>query len=215
MPIAEKVYASLCILFSGLIILGNLVYQKFVILHVPSIYTFELSAGAILYPLTFSITDLITEFYGKARANFCVRFAILTNIVIATIIALIDYLPATSWSKVDNLTFHKVFGFYSVAFIGSMIACYVSQAVDIMMYLWIYKLTKGKHLWLRNNGSTCISLFIDTTIVIVFLTMFKVLPAEQMLTLIFNSYVWKLFFTICSTPMFYIYVRIIKLILKN
>lgn len=215
MPIAEKVYAGLCILFSGLIILGNLVYQKFVILHVPSIYTFELSAGAILYPLTFSITDLITEFYGKARANFCVRFAILTNIVIATIIALIDYLPATSWSKVDNLTFHKVFGFYSIAFIGSMIACYVSQAVDIVMYLWIYKLTKGKHLWLRNNGSTCISLFIDTTIVIVFLTMFKVLPAEQMLTLIFNSYVWKLFFTICSTPMFYIYVRIIKLILKN
>lgn len=136
MPIAEKVYAGLCILFSGLIILGNLVYQKFVTLHVPLIYTFELSAGAILYPLTFSITDLITEFYGKARANFCVRFAIFTNIVIATIIALIDYLTATSWSKVDNLTFNKVFGFYSVAFIGSMIACYVSQAVDIVMYLW-------------------------------------------------------------------------------
>ena len=61
---SEKIYIGLCIVFSTLIILGNLIYQKFVMLQIP-FYKFELSAGAILYPLTFLITDIITELYGK------------------------------------------------------------------------------------------------------------------------------------------------------
>jgi len=209
----DKVYTGLCALFSVLIVLGNLIYQKFVRLDLP-FHTFQLSVGAILYPLTFLVTDLITEFYGKEKANFCVRFAILMNVLVAAIIALMDNLPATSWSKVDNHTFHQVFGFYGVSFIGSIIACYIAQTVDIFFYLGICKLTKGRHLWLRNNGSTAISLFIDTSIVIGFITIFGVLPKNQMWELIWNSYSWKLFFTICSTPLFYICVWILKAIIK-
>ena len=133
----EKIYTGLCILFTSLIILGNLTYQKFVAIHILSIHSFELSVGAILYPLTFLLTDLITELYGKVKARFCVFFGILTNIIIATILALMDWLPATSWSKIDDAMFHKLFGLYSIAFIGSIIACYISQAIDISLYLWI------------------------------------------------------------------------------
>lgn len=209
MTIVDKIYTSLCVLFCSLIILGNLTYQKFVALQLP-LYTFELSVGAILYPLTFLVTDLITEFYGKERANFCVRLALIMNFLIASMVAFMDYLPATSWSKIDNSIFHQVFGFYSVAFIGSIIACYISQAIDILLYLWIRELTQGKYLWLRNNGSTAISLFIDTFTVISFMTLFDILPREQMWLLIGNSYSWKLFFTICSTPLFYGGVQVIK-----
>ncbi len=211
----EKLYTGLCVLFCVLIVLGNIVYQKFVSVEIPLLYTFELSVGAILYPLTFLITDLIAEFYGKKKANFCVNFAIIMNITVAIIIAFMDFLPCTFWSKINNTTFHQVFGFYSVAFLGSIIACYTAQLVDISLYLWIRKITKGKYLWIRNNGSTAISLFIDTSIVIVFLTVFGVLPAEHMLSLIGNSYSWKLFFTICSTPLFYLLVWIIKLLLRK
>ena len=121
-----------------------------------------------------------------------------------------DQLESTTWSKIDNATFHKVFGLYSVAFIGSIIACYTAQIVDISLYLWIRKVTKGKWLWVRNNGSTTISLFVDTFIVITFLTTFNVLPKDQMWPLIINSYLFKLFFSVCSTPLFYLCVATVR-----
>jgi len=212
---SEKVYTGLCILFSVLIVLGNLTYQKFVTLPIQVYHTFQVSVGAVIYPLTFFLTDLIAEFYGKRKANFCLRFAMVMNIAVATIIAAMDALPATTWSKIDDATFHKVFGLYGVSFLGSIIACYTAQAVDIALYLWLRRLTKGKYLWLRNNGSSAISLFIDTFIVITFLTTFGVLPKEQMWLLIINSYSWKLFFVISSTPLFYVCVSIIKLLIEE
>jgi uncharacterized integral membrane protein (TIGR00697 family) len=214
MQIQEKIYIFLCATFSTVIITGNLIYQKFVYLPILPFHTFELSVGAILYPLTFLITDLIAEFYGKDKARFCVKLAISMNILTAVIIGGMDQLEAASWSKIDNAMFHKVFGFYSIAFLGSIIANYIAQLVDIKIYLWIRNLTKEKYLWLRNNLSTSISLFIDTTIVISFLTIFGVLPMEQMSSLIINSYIFKLFFTILSTPLFYLSFYIIKTISK-
>lgn len=211
----ESIYTSLCVLFSVLIVVGNLIYQKFISLPLLPFHTFELSVGAILYPLTFLLTDLITEFYGKEKANFCVRLGICMNILVALAIVGMDQLEATAWSKVDNIIFHKVFGFYSVAFIGSVLACYIAQTVDITLYLWIRKITKGKWLWVRNNGSTLISLFVDTFIVISFMTIFQVLPLEHMWSLIFNSYLFKLFFSFSSTPLFYASVGIIKKLQRN
>lgn len=211
----HKIYTSLCVIFCTLIILGNLTYQKFVSLSVPMVHTFELSVGAILYPLTFLMSDLIAEFYGKERATFCVRFALVMNAMVALILMLMNALPATSWSKVDDATFQHMFGFYSVAFLGSMIACYIAQKVDIFLYLWIKEKTQGKYLWLRNNVSTACSLLVDTCVVITILTVFNVLPSNQWQNLIMNSYSWKLFFTMMSTPLFYLGVQFIKAMLKN
>jgi uncharacterized integral membrane protein (TIGR00697 family) len=211
----ESIYTSLCVLFSVLIVMGNLIYQKFVSLPILPFHTFELSVGAILYPLTFLLTDLITEFYGKEKANFCVKLGISMNILVACMIAGMDQLEATDWSKIDNVLFHKVFGLYSIAFIGSILACYTAQTVDIMLYVWIRKLTKGKWLWVRNNGSTAVSLFVDTFIVITFMTLFHIFPLERMWPLIMNSYFFKLFFSICSTPLFYLLVKIIKTLQRN
>jgi uncharacterized integral membrane protein (TIGR00697 family) len=210
----DRIYTTLCALFAVLIVMGNLIYQKFVFLPVLPFYTFELSVGAILYPLTFMLTDLIAEFYGKNRANFCVKLALVLNIMVALIIAFMDKLNATGWSKIDNDTFHKVFGLYGVSFLGSIIACYIAQLIDIRIYLGIRKLTGDKYLWLRSNGSTAISLFIDTTIVISFLTIFGVLPIDKLWLLIFNSYLFKLFFSICSIPLFYASVSGIKTIIR-
>jgi uncharacterized PurR-regulated membrane protein YhhQ (DUF165 family) len=106
---SDKIYTTLCVLFAVFIIVGNLIYQKFVFLPILPFHTFELSVGAITYPLTFMLTDLIAEFYGKNKANFCVRLAIAMNIIIALVIIMMDKLNATEWSKIDNITFHKVF----------------------------------------------------------------------------------------------------------
>ena len=165
---------------------------------------FELSVGAILYPLTFLITDLITEFYGKQMANFCIRMAIGVNILVAFAIgALIISKQHLGLSlMVRHST--RYLDFIPVAFIGSIIACYIAQRIDISVYVWIRKITGDNWLWLRNNGSTAISLMIDTSIVICFMTLFGILPVEKVGTLIVNSYFFKLFFTICTTPLFYL-----------
>lgn len=206
----SQIYTSLSSLFCALIILGNLTYQKFVTLPIPFLHDFELSVGAILYPLTFLITDLIAEFYGRQKANFCVKLALAINIIVVSILYFMDSLTATSWSKIDDQTFHGVFGYYGVAFMSSLIACYISQYIDVILYLKIRNLTHQRMLWLRNIASTSVSLFVDTCVVIVILVIAGVLPKEQMLNLIVNSYSWKLFFSVCCIPVFYFCFYIIK-----
>lgn len=210
MYVNQKIYNILCVLFSLLLVIGNLTYQKFIILKIPFVHTFEISVGAILYPLLFLISDLIAEFFGKAHAKFCLKLAIMMNVVIALIIGLMDYLPATDWSRINNETFHQVFGVFGIAFIGSMLACYVSQTIDIGLYLTIKRLTGDRWIWMRNNLSTAISLLIDTITVLSFLAFFNICPKEHLLDLIVNSYLWKLFFSISSTPIFYLMIGIIR-----
>ena len=207
---ADKIYTFLTIFFSVLVVIGNVIYQKIVGINIFDVHMFQLSVGAMFYPLTFLITDLITEFYGKERARTCVRFSIAMNIIVALMISIMDALPATEWSKIDGATFHKVFGFYNVVFVGSILACFISQMIDVSLYTWIRKVTNSKYLWLRSNGSTAISLFIDTSVIIIFMGIFGVIPKDKVWTIIVNSYSFKLFFTLCSTPFFYGCVKLIR-----
>lgn len=211
----DKLYLTLCVLFTTLMLLGNLTYQKFVALPLLPFYTFQLSVGVILYPLTFLITDLMVEFYGKEKARFCVRLALLMNTMIALIVTGMDHLPAVPWSQIDNVTFHRVFGVYGIVFMGSIIACYLSQTLDIFLYAWLKKLTQHRHLWVRNAGSTAVSLFLDTVVLISFITAFGLFPKEHMWSLIMDSYAWKLFFTICGVPVFYGCVSLIRFIISH
>lgn len=206
MTALDRMYIVLCAFFSVLIVICNLTYQKFVYLPVLPFHTFELSVGAILYPLMFMLTDLIAEFYDKKRARFCVRLAIAMNVVAALIVTGMDHLTATPWSKIDDGLFHKVFGLYGLGFLAIIAACYIAQLIDITIYLWIKKLTKDKWLWLRNNGSTAISLFVDTFTAISFLTLLGIFPKEQIWLIMLNSYSYKLFATVCNTPLFYLIV---------
>ena len=204
MNIKDRIYVFLCASFVAVIITGNLTYQKFVYLPLASFYSFELSVGAIFYPLTFLITDLITEFYGKLKARFCVVLAISISIFIMLMLAFMDSLKATPWSKIDDNTFKLVFGGFSKAFFCSLTANFIAQSVDINIYLAIKRATGERYLWLRNTISTSISLLLDTSIVICLLAAFDILPFAQIPSLIFNSYIFKLFFTIGAVPFFYL-----------
>jgi uncharacterized integral membrane protein (TIGR00697 family) len=193
-----------------LLVIGNITSQKFISIPIGDIHIFELSIGATVFPLTFLITDLVTEFYGKERAVFCVRSAIFVNIVAACIITLMNHVPAANWSKINDHTFNDVFGIYSLLFIGSTMSSYISQLLDTNIYLTLKAWTKGRHLWLRNNLSTAISLLLDTSVVIIFLAALDVLPKEQAIPLIINGYIFKLIFTISNTPIFYAAVICIR-----
>jgi uncharacterized integral membrane protein (TIGR00697 family) len=206
-----EVYSILCSIFALIIVISNLTYQKFISIDIFSLLKLELSVGAVFYPAAFIITDLISEIYGKEKAKFCVKLGLAMNILAAIIIFIMDKLPATDWSKISDANFHNIFGFYSVSFMASIIACYLAQLLDIHLYLAIRKITKGKYLWIRNAGSTSISLFIDTFIAIGILTIFAILPSNKMIDLVLNSYLYKLFFTIANIPIFYAALSLIKL----
>ncbi|MEI6789696.1 MAG: queuosine precursor transporter [Myxococcaceae bacterium] len=213
LSISDRIYISLCGLFAVLIVTGNLVYQKFVILPILPFHTFELSIGAVLYPFTFMISDLLAEFYGREKARFCVKLALSLNILIAVIIFGMDHLTATAWSSIDDPTFHKVFGHTVYASLISVTAAYISQRFDIYIYLYIRN--KTGWLGLSNFASTGLSLFIDTCIVVSILNFFELIPANQALWLIFNGYLFKICLAACNIPVFYACVAVIRRLRKS
>ena len=206
MAAEDRCYVFLCALFAVLVVTGNLIYQKFVFLPL-GFYTFQVSVGVILYPLTFLITDLVAEFYGRERALFSVRLGLGLNLLVALLVGFAVYLEATPWSPLTHGEFQKVFGFYTVAFMGSIVASYISQSVDVFVYLALRKWTQGRFLAVRNVASTTLSLAVDTTIVVSFLVFFGALPKTQWGHLILQSYGFKFCFALCNAPFFLLCVR--------
>lgn len=209
----ERVYACLTAVFVVLIILGNFIYQKFA--YIPfGFCTFELSCGVITYPVTFLITDIIAEFYGKKRARFTVKLGIAVSIMVVGIIHLATSLEPTPWCLKVNEEFNHIFGFFGKAFGCSLVATYCSQWLDVFIYLGLKKLTKGKILAFRNFFSTSISLFVDTFIVLSLMTLLKVIPTDQYTSLLFQSYGFKVLFSTLAVPVFYVLVKVLRMYLK-
>lgn len=198
-----NLYVVLCSIFCTIIVTGNLIFQKFIQLNFFGI-NFEISVGVLLYPITFLISDLVTEFYGKLYAKLMIRTAVICSVMVLGIISFSDWCFATSWSTVDDEVFHKVFNVYGVAASASIVANYFGQRVDIQIYFYLKQLTSGKHLWLRNNISTFFGQFVDTITVVSLLSMFSIIPVSQFYIVVVSSLSFKLLAALCDTPFCYL-----------
>ena len=157
--LAQKLYLILASLFITSLVVSNLIFQKFFYWHPFDIEIFGeklfyLSVGILPYPITFLITDLISEIYGKKKANQVVTVGIFAAIFSTLIIYVADSVPAMENSPVDDALFTKVFGSTIIAVLSSMLSYLFAQYIDIHIYHFWKNLTKGKMLWLRNNFST-------------------------------------------------------------
>ena len=161
---ANDFYLFFLSLFITSLVVSNLIFQKFFHLNFFGI-NFELSVGIIFYPVTFLVTDVVSEIFGKQKANKMVITGIYASIFCLVIISLANLVPSTTWSPVNDSTFKLVLEtlFFKKT---SMIAYLCAQLIDIRIYHFWKKLTKGKHLWLRNNCSTIFSQLIDTFLII-------------------------------------------------
>ena len=121
------------------------------------------------------VTDIISEIYGKDRANQVVTSGLVASLFMLLVVTCADIIPMAAWSPVDSDTFSKVFGLSGAAVFASMMAYLFAQYVDIRIFHFWKRLTNGKHLWLRNNASTVFSQFIDTFSVLFLLCTFEVL----------------------------------------
>jgi len=147
--LAKNIYLLLAGLFITSLVVSNLIFQKFFywypfdmkILGNP---LFELSVGILPYPLTFLITDLISEIYGKKKANQVVITGIFASFFSMGILLIANAVPAIESSPVNNETFNQVFALSPIAVLASMIAYLFAQFVDIRIYHFWKKFTQGK-----------------------------------------------------------------------
>jgi queuosine precursor transporter len=184
---------------------------------------FAVAVGVLPYPMTFLCTDFICELYGKRRANLVVWVGLVLNLWVVAILWLGGTLPG--FETVDPQTgqlapdeagrlpvFFEVRTLAFGAVTASMLAYLAAQFVDVHMFHFWKKITKGKHLWLRNNGSTMVSQLIDTTAVILITYFFaKALPVNeslpiwpQLLLFIATGYTFKLLVALIDTGPFYL-----------
>ena len=207
---AQRIYLILGGLFIASLVVSNLIFQKFFSWDFFGIYTFEISVGILPYPATFLITDIISEVYGKRRANRVVTTGIFASFFSLLIIYTANAVPATSWSPIGDALFAEVFGATAIAVFASMTAYLLAQYVDIHLFHFWKKLTRGKHLWLRNNLSTFSSQFVDTFSVLFLLCSFGKIEWELFGALLLSGFLFKVIVAILDTPLLYASVFLIR-----
>ena len=212
---AQKLYLYLAALFITSLVVSNLIFQKFFYWYpfdweIMGNSLFELSVGILPYPITFLVTDLISEIFGKKAANRVVVAGIFASFFSMGILLLAGVVPALPKSPIDEATFNKVFALSPIAVLASMMAYLFAQFVDIRIYHFWKNLTKGRHLWLRNNFSTFASQFIDTFTVVGLLCIFGVLPWDTFLGLLISGVVFKILVALIDTPLLYLSVNWIR-----
>ena len=166
--------------------------------------------GILPYPITFLITDLISEIYGKKRANDIVIVGIFASLFSLLIIYTASNVPATTWSYVDDTMFNEVFGNTSLAVFASMATYLFAQFVDIQIYHFWKRVTKGKHLWLRNNFSTWFSQFIDTLTIVTLLCSFGIIDWINFPGLLISGFSFKVLVAMLDTPFLYLGVYLFR-----
>jgi queuosine precursor transporter len=203
----DILYLILTTSFCVIVIVSNAISAK--IWSPPLFSWLTLSAGLITYPITFLISDLVTELFGPARSRFMVYLGFGMAFTAYLLIECALRLPPSD--PINQSHFSTVFGLNGIIVLSSLIAYGVSQITDIQLYALFKRMTHGKHLWFRNNGSTLISQFIDTTIVCTGFFYFGFgFPFLDVIPLILAAYFYKALWSIANTPLFYLGVALAK-----
>ena len=213
--LASKIYLYLAALFITSLVVSNLIFQKFFYWYpfdmtIGGIKLFELSVGILPYPITFLVTDLISEIYGQKKATQVVIAGIFASFFSLSIVLISNYVPALDASPINDETFSQVFSLSGLAVLASMLAYLFAQFIDIKIYHFWKRLTKGKMLWLRNNFSTFSAQLIDTTTVITLLCVFEVLSWDSFIGLVVSGVVFKILIAFLDTPLLYLFVYLFR-----
>jgi queuosine precursor transporter len=214
----DRLYLLLAGLFVGALVIANLIAFKLFRVPLPGGMTFlgrgelVLPAGLLAYPLTFLVTDLISELYGRARASAVVWTGFWVSLFVLVVIRLGMWVPPAgmpgSPPEQIQALYEGVFGLSSRAIVASMIAYLIAQLVDVRIFHYWRERTAGRHLWLRNNGSTIFSQLLDTVLIIGIL-FWNILPPRAMLEVIAATYLFKVAFALVDTPVFYAGARLL------
>jgi len=179
----ESLYTFFCCAFVVVLVLTNIVGTKLFVLFPDGGPTWimggqpwTLTSGILTYPLTFFLTDIVSEIWGRRRANRMVVLGFLMSGLMLLVLQMAIHLPpAPVWvpdarfgiadAESMQRAFHATFNSPSILLFASMTAYLVAQLFDVRLYHFWWRFTRGRYMWVRNNGSTMISQLVDTVIV--------------------------------------------------
>ena len=208
MKFKDQFYIILAGIFIASLVTCNLIANKFVTVDL-GFKVFIVSAGILPYPLTFLVTDLISELYGQRKANLVVFSGFIASMFVLLFLWLGSQFEAIPGSIVNDSTYNSVFQNAWMIIGASMLAYLFAQFIDVRIFHFWKRLTNGKHLWLRNNGSTIASQLVDTTLVIMILFV-GVWESDQIISAIIDGWLFKMLMAAIDTPIIYGIIHLIK-----
>ena len=230
---ADSIYTVLAACFAVILVLTNIIGTKLFYLFPdggPAWFNggepVTLTAGIITYPLTFWLTDIVSELWGRRRANLMVWIGFGTSFLMLLVLQLAVSLPASEiWSipgiapldagllereglsgaEAMQAAYASTFQNPRLLLFASMLAYLVAQLFDVRLYHFWWRFTGGRHMWVRNNGSTVISQLVDTIIVNgIFLRWGFDLEWGTIAEIILWVYVCKVALALLDTPLIYL-----------
>ena len=199
---ANFIYICLAGIFISALVTCNLIANKFVTVDL-GFHVFIVSAGILPYPLTFLVTDILSEIYGQKKTNRVVIAGFIASLFVLLFLWLGSQFPAIDRSPVNDETYNMVFQNAWRVIGASMIAYLSAQFLDVKVYHFWKNFTNGKHLWLRNNASTITSQLVDTTLVICVLFV-GVWSSNQIMSAIIDGCIFKMLCALVDTPIIYL-----------
>ena len=195
--------AVLAMAFTTFLVVANIIATKIVTLG-----NWSVSVSFIAYPLTFLVTDTISEVYGRRT----VTVVVWTGFALSLLVVLLTYvggiIPAASFWE-GQQAYDDILGSVPRIVLASMVAYLISQNNDVLVFHLLKKVTKDKHLWLRNNGSTMVSQALDSA-VFVSIAFAGTVPGGVLWELIYVQYVIKLGIAALDTPLVYALVDAVR-----
>jgi uncharacterized integral membrane protein (TIGR00697 family) len=174
---------------------------------------FNLTAGAVIWPVVFITTDLINEYFGKPGVKRISYFtAALIIYAFIVIFITIRLAPADFWiNSTDpsgnpvnmDVAFNKIFGQGQRIIIGSLTAFLIGQLVDVFVFQSLRKYTGSRMLWLRATGSTLVSQLVDSFVVL-YIAFAGVFTNQQIIAIGITNYIYKFIVAIALTPIIYL-----------
>lgn len=174
---------------------------------------FNLTAGALIWPVVFITTDLINEYFGKPGVK---RISYLTALLILyafLIIFMAIELPSASWwsqLKGDDgnvydmdMAFNRILGQGLRIIVGSLTAFLIGQLVDVFVFQRLRRMTGPRWLWVRATGSTLVSQLVDSFVVL-FIAFYGVFATDQIIAIAITNYIYKFSVAILLTPVIYL-----------
>jgi len=196
-------YIYLSSLFVGLLILSNIISVKLF-----EVGGFVLPAAAIVYVVTYLLTDVIGEVYGKKMAMRTVKAGLLAQIIASIFILISIYLPPAEHFGLQAEYQTILAGGFRIT-IASLTAYVSSQFLDVGIFHYLKKKHGTKKLWLRNNTSTIVSQLVDTGIFII-IAFIGTVPTSVLISMIVVQYIFKFIVAVADTPITYLLVKLAR-----
>lgn len=166
-------------LYVAFVLISNIIAYKIVIFDFGFI-TFFATAATLVFSVTFLLTDVVNEKFGRKETQKMIFIAFVTQIIVTFFIWLaISLKPAPFWN--DQEIFKRIIGFVPRIILASWIAFLISENADAYIFAWFKGKTKGRHLWMRNVFSSIPSMALDTIIFVV-IAFYGVQPLLPLIT---------------------------------